>query len=148
MKISLAAILLFLLFSSEKCKNKDLVSVQLKITETETYCGGAAPPDELIQDLQTPKPLSSRKLYLFKDDILVDSILGDNSDTTYQIQLISGNYNLRQSNSLINGIAKNEVQKCMNEWLSRKMQSFEIKGDTSLTIHVHFDCNPCYPPPP
>ena len=34
------------------------------ITETSSYCGGAAPSDELIKELETPKPIAFKKMFV------------------------------------------------------------------------------------
>ncbi|MBI3233168.1 MAG: hypothetical protein HYZ42_03880 [Bacteroidetes bacterium] len=37
-----------------------------RITYTQDYCGGAAPPQDLIEKLKTPKPLANKKIYFKK----------------------------------------------------------------------------------
>ncbi len=38
--------------------------VWINLTTTATYCGGAAPTQEIIQDLQTPKKLTQTTIYI------------------------------------------------------------------------------------
>ena len=35
-----------------------------RVLQTSSYCGGAAPPPELLQELATPKPLANKTLYI------------------------------------------------------------------------------------
>jgi hypothetical protein len=42
------------------------IAVNIKITQTSSYCGGAAPPRELIEQLNTPVPLAGKVIYLRK----------------------------------------------------------------------------------
>jgi len=46
-------------------------SIKFNITSTSDYCGGANPPEELIADLQNPKPFTGT-LYIHKDNGRVD----------------------------------------------------------------------------
>jgi hypothetical protein len=40
--------------------------VKVYITSTESYCGGARPSDEILQDVQTPKPYAFKTFYIRK----------------------------------------------------------------------------------
>lgn len=41
-------------------KSSSLVKVKGTVTSTNSYCGGAQPPEELLQDLKSPKPMSGK----------------------------------------------------------------------------------------
>ena len=81
MRNTLIAVLLFLGLSAEKCNQIPGYSVNLSLTQTEAYCGGAMPPPELIKDLATPKPYSGPKVYVFGDDLVcIDSTTADETN--------------------------------------------------------------------
>lgn len=42
------------------------IPVSIKITRTASYCGGAAPPPDLIEQLSTPASLADKVIYLRK----------------------------------------------------------------------------------
>jgi hypothetical protein len=54
------------------------VTVAGTITQTFSYCGGAAPPQFLLEEMATPKPFSKKKLVVIK---------GDTNTTAHQIIL-------------------------------------------------------------
>ena len=62
--LSLLVIVLFV--SSDLCRYKVKFDVSILVTSTQSYCGGARPTDEMMQELNTPKPLPEKKLYIRK----------------------------------------------------------------------------------
>lgn len=44
------------------------VTVSGIVMQTSSYCGGAAPPDFIIKELETPRPLAGKKLHIIKGD--------------------------------------------------------------------------------
>ncbi len=71
--INMKNIIAFLFFinfalSSEAQKKRPILTVlELSITSTSQYCGGAAPPQELQDNLAKPKPLENKVIYVRKD---------------------------------------------------------------------------------
>jgi hypothetical protein len=51
------------IFSQKKIGSAEVPVIML-ITQTHSYCGGAEPPDELLQELATPRPLSGITFYI------------------------------------------------------------------------------------
>lgn len=43
------------------------ITVYGTLTQTSMWCGGARPPEELVKELATPKPLDTYDLYIRKD---------------------------------------------------------------------------------
>ncbi len=58
--------ILFLITSSFTLLKKTNGNVIVKghITQTFSYCGGARPPEELLQELGTPKPMRNKTIYI------------------------------------------------------------------------------------
>lgn len=50
--------------SQEKLKPTSTVLITGKITETRQYCGGAPPPQSMLDEYNTPKPVANYKLYI------------------------------------------------------------------------------------
>ncbi|MBR9860472.1 hypothetical protein GYB22_06925 [bacterium] len=60
--ILFSAVLVFTVFS---CGNRTQVrTIEFEIYNTEQYCGGAAPSDDMMADLQSPKPTNDT-LYVY-----------------------------------------------------------------------------------
>jgi hypothetical protein len=55
------------IFSQKKVVSAE-VPVIISVTQTHSYCGGAKPPDELLQELATPRPLSGITFYIKNSD--------------------------------------------------------------------------------
>lgn len=125
------------------------VNVELNITQTKSYCGGAAPSDEILSALRTPHKLGQTVYILDYSNTCVDSFASSNSEKK-QYSLPVGKYSLRftPEASNITLTANSSTSDCVQEWKSRVLTSFEVVSDTSLDLNVHVSCNPCYPPPP
>lgn len=54
---------------------KSDISVEITITQTEQYCGGAAPPKEMLDELNRPKPYVNKTLYIRKDTNDLDAAI-------------------------------------------------------------------------
>lgn len=142
-------LLIFGLFTAETCKESQVSTVKIKFTRTETYCGGAAPPDFLIERLRTPKPYESGMLYIWNDnEVCVDSFLPQ-KDSALVMTATAGKYNVHLVPKSSAIVETEERKKCLAEWQQRSLTTFVVGGtDTTMTVNIHFDCNPCYPPPP
>lgn len=47
----------------------ELYEVTIDVTQTSDYCGGARPTDEILKELNTPKPLSNTKIFIWEGEI-------------------------------------------------------------------------------
>lgn len=149
MRAFVVAILIGLVFCANKCERLPQYAVTLQLTKTESYCGGAAPPEFLLKELRTPKPYDGNTLYVFDvEDKCIDSISKSATDSIFKFPMVAGTYKLRYVNVLSDEKYTTDREDCLSQWKQRVMAEFEVRSDTSLTVNVHFDCNPCYPPPP
>jgi hypothetical protein len=133
---------------------KTSVAVNFTFLQTAQYCGGAAPPEELIKRLETPSPLHKQRLY-FK-------LVGQEEAQWFKhqfdhhkktIQLESGSYEvyLTSPGTVDDYVSKLGLsdKKCAVKWYSRKLAEFTVDAkSTDKTIILHFDCNPCLTPRP
>lgn len=157
MKYSL--IILLASLSLLGCKTKKLnSSIKFELTETSDYCGGAVPPEELLEKYRTPKPFGDT-LYLHQSKFRADDGVA--------IAFVDGKAIVK---SLNNGeyfaflAPKFDVEAMMQD------ESFLRQGIDAGCLHqenltpefiftvvsttknvqkkVHKKCNPCLPPAP
>lgn len=149
MRYTILIVIGFVLLSAEKCDNSHTAVVNLKWTSTESYCGGAAPPDDMIKDMLTPKPFMGRRIYVLNaDKVCVDSLYPQ-SDTSLRTALKIGAYTAHLVPQVLDlSTIESEDAKCDAAFIQRIVSMFEIDRDTNLTANIHFGCNPCLPPAP
>ncbi len=56
--------LLFPIMSYAKKKSKAFLSISIQVTQTSDYCGGAAPSEEILQEMKKPSPCLQKMIYL------------------------------------------------------------------------------------
>ncbi len=141
--------LIFLGLTAQKCERSAVYEIDLRITKTATYCGGAAPPEFLLKELRTPTPYTGASLYVFdSNSSCLDSLTNITADSTYKLVLPLGTYNLHLVNELTLNVGKNDREQCLHDWRERSMGQLVVQNDSAQTVNLHLDCNPCYPPPP
>lgn len=145
------------------------------ITGTSGYCGGAAPSDEMLADLATPKPIANKKIYIKKGVInslnsKVLMTLTADSAGKFHTTLPPGKYIIVDENkkdrTYYNSLLKNHNKQtenfdavdsvCLKEWFAKPDFIFEVKNAGILIpgINYHKECFnlPCvqfrgpYPP--
>ncbi len=139
------------------CKSKKVKSsIQFEITTTEDYCGGAYPPDELVEDLRTPKVYTG-KVYLHNsviredDGIVIDVVDGKCSKEGF----VEGTYFLFLSPKMLK-LAKetlspaNQERADCNFKENRKVLATIalLKNSTIIQQNLHKVCDPCLEPRP
>lgn len=134
-------------------QKKYIVSGKLLVTSS--YCGGAYPPDELLEELRTPKPFAGYTVYVRPDTFnnptkpIIDTITA-NADGTFSLELPPGKYSIilaEQTRPLkpadFNKGQWVQVDKaCMEQWWLKPHQAFEIsnKNLSDLDIIFHKRC--------
>lgn len=96
----LGIILFYLMLSNVKAQT--LYTISGIITQTASYCQGAAPSEELLNKLSTPKPLSNKTIYIkqissnkYKGKVIAQ--FTTDSLGRFEIKLAAGNYCLMES---------------------------------------------------
>jgi hypothetical protein len=79
------------IFSSQLMGQK--AAINFTIMQTNPYCGGAAPTQEMMDESQKPKPYANKKLYVYKNGRCLDSSTS-NDLGVFSVQLNSGVYQL------------------------------------------------------
>lgn len=138
----------FLLLSAEKCHQNESNRVEIQLTQTESYCGGAEPPEELLTELKTPRTYNGKPVYVLDDfKRCVDSLVDYTGN--HLTSLPNGHYTVHLVPALADLTSiTNEDEQCLVAFKQRILSIFQITGDTSIKVNLHFGCNPCYPPPP
>jgi len=148
--------------------------VKVYITSTESYCGGARPSDEMLQEIQTPKPYAFKTFYLRKgaqnSKGKVIKVVTDSAGC-FSIKLKPGKYCLLYPTQLkepdYSKYKSTENQEylgkaCLRAWWLKGWQIISVKDTAdraiSKSFNIHFPCfineidNPCmqyvgpYPP--
>jgi hypothetical protein len=82
MKILLATVIMFCICSTSNAQSKKYV-IKIKATTTSSYCGGAAPSDDMIDKLKTPRGINGTTFYIISgstnkaDRKIIDSFTTD-----------------------------------------------------------------------
>jgi hypothetical protein len=137
------------LFFSQKRINKSshFSIVKGVVNQTSSYCGGARPPDDLLEELAKPKPLTNYKLYIKKntpsiiDAIIMDSIITDQNGR-FTLKMPKGNY------IFVDSIYKDREHynldtNCLLNRFNTPLLDFKITRKNQLLkpIRIHRNCD-------
>ena len=127
--------------------------IEVSVLCTQAYCGGARPTDEMLAEIQKPKPYANKKMYLISEKgkkIAVKT----NSDGNFKAKVTHGNYKLmefwRIKKLSPNGAALANFDKdCLKpEWekevmlirVTKEKIDFELKNEIALYCDWAFPC--------
>lgn len=143
-------------------KGNPSFDVVIHLTQTSSYCGGAAPPQEMLDALATPQALSGKEVFLRKGMInnpedtafLLQKISDEKGDVHFQIQ--EGNYYLVFANKKDHTHTDELLEKykspigdyssidkaCLKKWLENPELIIPVGIDLSreYTLNVHTPC--------
>lgn len=146
------------------CKSKiNKQSTSFYVVSTEDYCGGAYPPDEIIEDLKTPKNFTGT-LYIHSERNRSDKGVSLNvKDGNASISgLVAGDYYVfryEQPEAIkTKKINENQApdptnvqvsQRCLEERAKTVLTRFTLLKETlAVKLQLHLVCDPCMPPRP
>lgn len=153
--------------SLQKTNKPRIFKVSGKIVRTGSYCGGAAPTQEIMDEINTPKPCARQKLYVRRgkmNDLTGKIILVFTSDSVgnFSFSLPSGVYSIvnekKKDRKFVKSILKQYTaesknyqatdKKCLDEWLKTPDATLEIKEGSvnDFVITFHDECKwhvPC-----
>ncbi len=145
MRLFIAILVIFVsvvFISGQRKKSKPrtmkLFEVTGLITETQSYCGGAAPPQDLLDELSKPKPIKGYSMYIrktsndFKNPIL-HKIFTD-SNGMFKIKLPIGSY------SVVDGSKKDS--QTYNDYLTKYKHASESFGPLDETCYLKYFSTP------
>jgi hypothetical protein len=144
------------------CKSRQKPSVPVSIfyfEKIEQYCGGAAPSEELMEELSLPRPLTETTVYIYPNGEYGEVepyVLKTDKKGKASVRLPEGQYGIhlhtpetarelwKKYDSL------NVDSLCFMEF--ECMSKFDLphtpKGNTEMHIPIMLECNPCLPPAP
>lgn len=164
---TLALLFIGVLFLSATPKK---YAVIVELTYSSSYCGGAAPSDELMQELQTQKPWRNKKLYLKKgskntlDSKIFREVITDTSGII-KLQLAPGQYFLvdeeKKDKTYYNHVLRTYKERtneegpvdmdCFKKWYATPelVLNISIKSPKRYKLNIHHECKwsgkPCIP---
>lgn len=144
------------------CKSRKTDKVPVShfyFEKIEQYCGGAAPSQEMMDEISLPRPMTEATLYFYPSDAYGQSepfILTTDSKGKASARIPAGQYSihLHSPETATRELEKYKDQnvnaECMLEFL--QMSKFDIpisfEEDREIQIAIMLDCNPCLPPAP
>lgn len=144
------AIISISLFDEEIKANIQTYTISGKVTQTFSYCGGAAPPQHLLDKLATPVAYADKKFYIRKGKtnstkIKVLKSFATNAEGGFSIRLSPGTYAIileEQLHQIIAGSYKKENlevdEKCLQKWWEKPYYILEIKSSNIQNLHFNF----------
>ncbi|MCB9250932.1 MAG: hypothetical protein H6605_00555 [Flavobacteriales bacterium] len=147
----MATILLVQCGALKKSKKKyKPVTIQF----TEMYCGGAAPPEEMLQEMSVPRIYANREVEVYDNNELegVMHLLKTNSKGELKIPLKIGKtaylnfYDHR--NKKVYETEDIEYNKCYYRFLRYRLVKIDLSNRDVQPVVFEIECNPCLPPAP
>ena len=123
-----------------------LEELVLNIKFTSNYCGGAPPPDDLIQRLRTPKNLASEDIYISTQNKLNDDLIKVKTDANGKLttSLEVGTYFLYLPNKVNATLKKSGDATRCKEWKNKPNGEFTVsKGTSDIEIAIVKTCDSC-----
>jgi hypothetical protein len=155
--------------SNESMPEKSLIKIN--VTQTYSYCGGAYPPDEVLQQLSTPKKLPNQKVFIrpgtlndWNVPVVAESISDING--VAMVELMDGIYCIVYENKVTTTYYKQLLQQfgnktveeggidknCLEQFIKTPEAIFEVKNGktaTPIIVNLHHGCpwerTPCLP---
>ena len=121
------------------------VSVSGAVTQTNSYCGGARPSDEMLTQLATPRPFPSKKIYVIKGETNTagrEIILSFTSDTAgnFSFKLPAGTYSIILDEQVAAPDSKKYTSQfvkmdevCFKDWWAKPYYLLEVPATTTNT---------------
>jgi hypothetical protein len=121
--------------------NIKLYSFELEVFYTLAYCGGAAPNEEILHDLKTPKKLTDSELLLIETTTKEKFIFKTNGKS---LKIPEGEYDLFLTKNINRDEAFHFNPDC-EMLVAKSIHKFKVKNSVHEYITIHFDCDPCDP---
>jgi hypothetical protein len=126
--------------------------ITIKITETESFCGGMQPTEEMLQDLRAPKPMLNTSFYLVKGimnkkGIKVMKKLETDSKGIIKLNLTKGNYAILSESQIKEFIPKKNDEyhiwdnACLAKLWKTPLLILRVKKSFQTKANVHKPCS-------
>jgi hypothetical protein len=132
------------------------VTVKGKLMQTNSYCGGAKPSEEMLEQIQKPVPYANKVFYVRKGKVnstKAEVIASFTTDVNgeFSFMITPGTYSIIQEKQL-KALKSSDLQskdhqvvdaKCMKEWWTKPYYVLEVKTE-SITIPEWSIHHPCF----
>jgi len=124
------------------------MDVTLNVTMTSNYCGGAPPPEEMLEKLNTPKKFTNQSFFVSTQKSLMDNLIEmkTTSAGTLDISLEMGTYYVflpQKISAKLSGNDKSEAE--CEKWKNTPNGSFNVSNENSVSFNIHKTCDDCSP---
>lgn len=117
------------------------------VLHTRSYCGGAPPPEELLEEFRKPLPYTEQSLVLKNRATGKSYTLTTKSDGTYSVVVPSGMYDVFHTKRPGTKEQLGYDPNC-DEWLKTKLDEISVAEQAVVSgkiITIHVSCEPCNP---
>lgn len=143
-------------------RRSDALEFVILVTSTSSYCGGARPPEEMLQELRTPRKLAGREVVIRRGNVnrveeeIVWSGKSDENGELH-VALTPGEYCLsgieKRSRAYVDSLImvhKNPVTNydpidvgCIEKWIERPETVFKVdlNGSHLFEVNFHIPCS-------
>lgn len=110
---------------------------------TRQYCGGAAPSKEILEQYETPAPLSNSTVVFREKSTRNEIVCTTDNKGKSAILFEPGVYDVYLTKSISPDLGTGFNADC-KEWFKRKMATLTISSDKkNYSVDINFVCNPC-----
>ncbi|MGZ4049516.1 MAG: carboxypeptidase-like regulatory domain-containing protein, partial [Bacteroidia bacterium] len=125
-----------------------------KVTQTRSYCGGAAPSEEMLKDASTPQIYAQKKFYIRKGSLNttkkgIELSFTSDDNGAFSFQLAPGTYSIiveEQVNAInVKKYTTSNLsvdKKCLNDWWKKPYYLLVVtdKNITDLNFNFYHKC--------
>lgn len=116
---------------------------KFNIQYTSSYCGGARPTDEIVEEKQRLKTLSSSSIKFKNHFTGTEYVLKTNAQGIAEGQMEEGKYDVFLTNDINADLGTGFDPKC-KLWQDQLLLTVKVKSSgTTQDVNIHFICNPC-----
>lgn len=132
--------------------SETLLKVSGYITQTSSYCGGARPSEEMLEEYGKPKPYPGKTLYISKSGSReVFSRFVSNDSGYFSLSLPAGSYRVWQDEQLRPFKPGQESENkmivadtsCLRRWWNTPLGEFELESESVNLKSINFH-RPCF----
>jgi len=137
-------------------KNSKNAKVVMELTISSDYCGGAAPSEEMLKEMNSAKPYVSGKFYVVqKNDegiLLSETEHITNAEGKLTLKIKKGMYQIylfssEQRKKLVSNMDA-KFRSCSTIFYEQAQGQLHAWQKGKQQINLHVKCNPCLPPAP
>lgn len=133
--------------------DKVSVTVNIKVSKSSDYCGGANPGQEMIDELKQPKSMVTQELFLLAENSQsLSEVITLTTDKSGEVntELATGTYEVflkEKWNYKARNVTSPGKNRFCDEWKAKGNGRLMIKTDIQeYQLNLHNTCNPCESP--